>query len=417
MHHGDSPGLPKTKERQGLALCLSGGGYRAALFHLGALHRLHELGILGRATCISSVSGGSILAAHLADRMVKTGLNHLGAVQNWSEEVSRPFREFVGRDMRTWPFLAHLLWNWIWPQPRVRHLESRYQRWLSALRLGDLPVSPAFVLCATDLAFGVNWVFSRGQVGDYQAGYVKGAAAWPLARAVTASACFPPIFGPMRLPAQPADYEGGKYHGEDRDKIVSRLSLSDGGVYDNMGLEPVWDQARWVLVSDGGAPFDLRVGENPIGRLLRYTSVLTSQTRALRVRKLVADWEEEGPCRKYSGTYWRLSAGLDRQAVEKLPDAAGYTQELVDAAISRVRTDLDAFTEAEKSVLENHGYFSADYKARRWLPELLPAPIPAPQAPYPEWMDETRVRQALRSSHCRIAPARLFMSLRPARSI
>jgi NTE family protein len=81
-------------------------------------------------------------------------------------------------------------------------------------------------------------------VGDYQAGYLKGASEWPLARAVTASACFPPIFGPMRLPARPSDYARGKYAGNDRDKILTRLSLSDGGVYDNMGLEPVWEDDR-----------------------------------------------------------------------------------------------------------------------------------------------------------------------------
>lgn len=43
-------------------LALSGGGYRAMLFHVGALWRLNELGELGRLTHISSVSGGSIAA-------------------------------------------------------------------------------------------------------------------------------------------------------------------------------------------------------------------------------------------------------------------------------------------------------------------------------------------------------------------
>jgi NTE family protein len=52
-----------------LALCLSGGGFRAALFHLGALRRLNELGILATVETIASVSGGSILAAHLATHM------------------------------------------------------------------------------------------------------------------------------------------------------------------------------------------------------------------------------------------------------------------------------------------------------------------------------------------------------------
>ena len=50
----------------GLGICLSGGGYRAMLFHVGALWRLHELGLLTKATRVSSVSGGSITAGILA---------------------------------------------------------------------------------------------------------------------------------------------------------------------------------------------------------------------------------------------------------------------------------------------------------------------------------------------------------------
>ena len=45
-----------------MALCLSGGGYRAMLFHVGALWRLNELGLLPRLDRVSSVSGGSITA-------------------------------------------------------------------------------------------------------------------------------------------------------------------------------------------------------------------------------------------------------------------------------------------------------------------------------------------------------------------
>ena len=61
-HPGDDPGGPVP----GIALCLSGGGYRAMLFHLGALWRLNELGYLPRLDRVSSVSGGSITAGALA---------------------------------------------------------------------------------------------------------------------------------------------------------------------------------------------------------------------------------------------------------------------------------------------------------------------------------------------------------------
>src|SRR5713226_3113267 len=49
----------------GIGLCLSGGGYRAMLFHLGALWRLNEFGMLSKLDRISSVSGGSITAGVL----------------------------------------------------------------------------------------------------------------------------------------------------------------------------------------------------------------------------------------------------------------------------------------------------------------------------------------------------------------
>src|SRR6266478_5970024 len=51
--------------RDGIALALSGGGYRAMLFHTGALIRLNELGLLKQLRRVSSVSGGSISAGYL----------------------------------------------------------------------------------------------------------------------------------------------------------------------------------------------------------------------------------------------------------------------------------------------------------------------------------------------------------------
>src|SRR5262249_27784312 len=61
--------------RPGTGLCLSGGGYRAMLFHLGALWRLNELGLLHSLQRISSVSGGSITAAVLGHRWRRLAFN------------------------------------------------------------------------------------------------------------------------------------------------------------------------------------------------------------------------------------------------------------------------------------------------------------------------------------------------------
>src|SRR5436309_12942405 len=90
------------QHRSGVGLCLSGGGYRAALFHLGAVRRLNELGVLSKISTISSVSGGSILAAHLATTIKpwpEPGQS-LGS-KLWQDQVETPFRRFVKRNTRT----------------------------------------------------------------------------------------------------------------------------------------------------------------------------------------------------------------------------------------------------------------------------------------------------------------------------
>ena len=56
----------ETPRKPGFALALSGGGYRAALFHLGFLRRMNEIDLLRQVDAISSVSGGSIINAILA---------------------------------------------------------------------------------------------------------------------------------------------------------------------------------------------------------------------------------------------------------------------------------------------------------------------------------------------------------------
>src|SRR6266849_3230080 len=300
------PASTDKTENRGIALCLSGGGFRASLFHLGALRRLHELGLLRRLDALSSVSGGSIFSAFLATAMVKRGLSNSMDFPDWENDVAKTFREFTSHDIRTLPVLLHCLWNWIWPAPRLKQLESTYHSLLTSLTLAQLPERPRFILCATDLAFGVNWEFGRGYAGDYQVGYSTSASSWPLARAVAASSSFPPIFGPMRIRANAAEFGGGRYQKPDRAKILSRVALSDGGVYDNMGLEPVWKNFHYVLISDCGAPFSFRIGETPWSRLLRYTSVLTKQTGALRLRSFFNDIRSK----EFDGTHWSLTQSL-----------------------------------------------------------------------------------------------------------
>jgi NTE family protein len=83
-----------------VALCLSGGGFRASLFHLGSLRRLNELGILEQVDTICSVSVGSIIAAQLARAVHELDVWPI-PVSKWDKTVSTPLHKFTGRDLRT----------------------------------------------------------------------------------------------------------------------------------------------------------------------------------------------------------------------------------------------------------------------------------------------------------------------------
>jgi len=401
---------PEQGRREGTALCLSGGGFRASLFHLGALRRLHEAGILQRVRTISSVSGGSILAGYLAGLMIKMGITQ-GPMRfyDWETDVAQGFRTIAGRDLRTWPVLAHILWNWAFPGPRVRHMVRRYENRVTPRLIGELPASPEFIFCATDMVFGANWEFSRVRCGDWLTGYTHECGDWPIAMAVAASACFPPLFGPMPLKVSGAGLNHGGYRGADRDQLCRNLSLSDGGVYDNMALEPAWKEHEYVLVSDCGAPFQSQIAGDYLSRLMRYTSVIMNQAAAMRKRAFFSDISEKQPqpCRRYKGAYWGIAGSVQRY---KSPGdtLTGYSPELVDEVIDRVRTDLDRFTMAEMCVLENHGYLVASAVLSCRRPELIAPGSPPAQPPHPEWMDEARVRREMRDSHKRFSLRRLL---------
>ena len=211
-----------------------------------------------------------------------------------------------------------------------------------------------------------------------------------IATAVATSSCFPPVFSPMRLELAPGDLKSGTYREPDRDELVRHLGLTDGGLYDNMGLEPAWRRHRTVLVSDGGGVFDFVSTFSLVGRLLRYSAIVGKQAAAIRRRWLIAGLETG----TLDGAYW----GIGTVAGSGVTGAA-YPADAIEA-ISGIRTDLDAFSEAEIAILENHGYLTADAAIRNKAPHLIArdAPLAIPHEP---WLDAAKVREALRDSHRR----------------
>jgi NTE family protein len=383
--------------RRGIGLCLSGGGYRATLFHLGALRRLNELGVLSRADfrTVSSVSGGSITAALLATALA-TRIDQ-GPLSDaiWDREVRDPLRAFTRRNIRTAAIAKRLLpWNWLKASTAVQALAKTYEEHLTELKLEALPERPDFVLCATDMAWGVNWIFTRVRMGDYQAGYTKPPADFPLARAVAASACFPPVFNPLPMRIAPSALVGGKAPlGAQRDAALADLRLTDGGDYDNMGLEPVWKSHAVVLVSDAGGLFTAEEDRGLLWRIGRYQGIQEQQARGLRKRWLISSYISGS----LQGTYWGIGSARSRYGRD-----GGYSKALAHEVLAEIRTDLDAFSDAEAAILENHGYLMADAAIATHVPALLPEPVPELRAPHPKWcppaMDEAGVRNVLAGS-------------------
>jgi hypothetical protein len=104
-------------------LCLSGGGFRATLFHLGVIRALRDYGLLGRVARIYSVSGGSILAAHLVLKWERyTG------TEDTFRETAQELIDFVRSDLRGRLVRRWVVAGWLPPYRRsVRDIGDRDQ--------------------------------------------------------------------------------------------------------------------------------------------------------------------------------------------------------------------------------------------------------------------------------------------------
>jgi NTE family protein len=159
------------------------------------------------------------------------------------------------------------------------------------LRQSPLPWSHAAgIFCSTNLQTAVNFRFSKAYTGDYVVGRVANPDL-PLSTAVTASSAFPPFLSPLVLtlpagsftdwPGQPAGAGGVM----DPVPFRSKILLTDGGVYDNHGLEPLVKRYMTILASDGGAPFARMpdVATDPIRQLQHVFDVTGNQVRSLHL--------------------------------------------------------------------------------------------------------------------------------------
>ena len=366
--------------RNGMGLALSGGGFRAALFGLGSLWRLNELGWLRSLRRITSVSGGSFTAGVLAARWSELTFDQTGYATNFESLVAGRLREFCSRTLDWKAVVIGLL-----PFVNAAGVARRaYDHRLVRLanghtaRLADLPApdaGPDFVFLATCFQTGSSFRFSRDGLYDWKLGRCARVDS-TLGTALAASAAFPPFLSPLRLRTDPTQWIERPPVRDlaNADRICKRLRLGDGGIYDNMGTEALWKSMDRVLISDAGAPFSYipRPWINWGSQLGRVRDILIEQTRALRKRMLVGDLQTQ----RYTGAYWGIHTRIgDYTAIPALCTDSTTTQ-----GLARIDTRLKALDACTQERLINWGYALADAAIRTHVDTSLPAG----RFPYPE---------------------------------
>jgi len=364
----------RAKPLQGTGLCLSGGGYRAMLFHVGVLWRLNELGMLSKLARISSVSGGSITAGVLAHRWRNLSFDASGIATNLERECVAPIRSLAEVTIDAWAIGIGALNPFATIGDEV---SDAYRKHLFGdATLQDLPDAPRFVINATNVQSGALFRFSKKYMGDWRIGLVMNPSV-SLATAVAASSAFPPVLSPVSIKLNPASFAPPDPAAPPEltgDEFRSRVVLSDGGVYDNLGLETVWKRCETILVSDAGQRIadDPTPAEDWARHAIRVLGVIDNQVRSLRKRMLIASYQKG----ERKGAFWGIGTDIaDYGLAETLPCPHARTLQLA-ATPTRLSSTDDRLQEQ----LINWGYAVCDAGLRA---HVLEGARPPAAFPYP----------------------------------
>jgi len=405
---------PTTQERLGLGL--SGGGLRASFFHIGVLAQMAELNLLRYVEVISTVSGGSIIGA-LYYLHVKKLLESKADADITDEDyveivrtIEKDFLEATEKNIRMETFSSFVVnFKMIFLNySRSDRIAELYNEWLyqkvlpsvsNPIQMRELKIFPKggeenfhpnehnanrsakvpiLVLNATSLNSGHNWQFTEQTMGESQLpeddvidkkpirllpadsynDIVPSQQDFPLAHAVAASACVPGLFDPMSV--------SGLYNDLEQNQKI-RVQLVDGGVHDNQGINVlVRNNCTCFVISDASGQMctenNPETGSAPV--LLRVSSILQDRVRTEGLQLLKTN---QGT---HNVAFMNLRAGLaireiypvdqdEKQAPDHIIPASSQNfgvDPQVQEGLSKIRTDLDAFTEVEAYSLMLDGY-------------------------------------------------------------
>ena len=356
----------------GTALCLSGGGYRAMVFHLGALIRLNETGLLENLQRISSVSGGSITAAKLGLQWAKLNFQNRVAT-NLVELVVDPIRDLAGRTIDGDSILGGILTPGVSISEKI--VKAYRTHLLGDATLQDLPAEgrgPRFIINATNVQTGALWRFSRPYMGDYKVGRIKDPTV-AIAVAVAASSAFPPVLSPLVLQLKHDDFTKDSSTVLQTPPFTTEVVLSDGGVYDNLGLETAWKRYKSILVSDGGGKMQPQAEPKRdwARHALRINDIIDNQVRSLRKRQLIQGYEQKSD---HNGAYWGVRSQLKDYPVQiglTCPDSATVELASTPTRLKRLEPDY-------QERLINWGYAISSAAIASHYPGPISAPLRFP---------------------------------------
>ena len=412
-----------------IGLALSGGGFRASLFHIGVLAKLAELDLLRHVEVISCVSGGSIIGAFYyleLKQLLESGQTTHDDYLKLVRDVERKFLEGVQKNVRMRiaaspraglkmavksgysrsDIIAELYQEHFYDQTAAKGKEParlmsdlivhpaefggapddftpKYDNW----RLGAKV--PMLVLNATTMNTGHNWQFTATWMGEspqaiseaidaiprYRRAYYREAPKphdeIPIGRAVGASACVPALFEPIVL----------------RNLYPDRtVRLVDGGVHDNQGLSSLLEQnCRVILVSDSSGQFQEQA--SPGGSV---SDSLGNSNAVLQARVREAQFDQLSALRRagaiQGAMFIHLTKDLEAAPLSWIGGSAKPAENpgpvtsygidrKIQLKLAEVRTDLDSFSDAEAYALMTSGYRMTEHALiqEKCLPSLQPS--------------------------------------------
>jgi len=360
-----------------LGLALSGGGVRAAAFHLGLLRRLAAEDLFESVSQISTVSGGSLIIGALFG---VTG-NRWPTSDEYRTVTYPALKQLLTTtdlfDFKAIGLSGILRFNYRLLHDRAGILaEVLRTRWKVTLRLADLPDTPNWWINTTCLETGKNWRFSKREMGDWSFGRHYNPP-FLVADAIAASAAVPYAIGALKIQLP----EAGWYRTDPATRApiaaihtMPSVHLWDGGAYENLGLEPLYKPRQglidcdFLICSDASAPLGpTRSGQHIrnilAGRLAspRLFDIAADQIRALRSRMLV-NAIEGGQLRASLVRMGNSTRDIDIKS-GRTRDSGDYDFYLSDERVASAigtPTHLKALTPSDFDLISRHGFEAAD---------------------------------------------------------